>query len=89
MTPERDRELSVYASLAAFLAHYRALSAASSLSKEEDRTLGAMRKFLSAIAPEERAALDSKAGTPAARRHRERAEIHLRRELVARGALAG
>jgi hypothetical protein len=89
MTRKRDRELAAYASLGAFLAHYRALAAASSLSKEEERALGAMRKFLGAIAPEERAALDSDPGTPAARRHRERAEIHLRRELIARGALAG
>jgi hypothetical protein len=89
MTPERDREFTAYASLAAFMAHYRALAAARSLSKEEDRALAAMRAHLDTLAPEERAALDSGAGTPAARRHRERAELHLRRELIARGAIAG
>jgi hypothetical protein len=89
MTPERDREFTTYASLAAFLAHYRALAGASSRSTAEDRMLAAMRKYLDAIAPDERAALDSDPGTPAARRHRERAELHLRRELIARGAIAG
>jgi hypothetical protein len=89
MTPERDRQFAAYASLAAFLAHFRALAAASSRSAEEDRMLAAMRKYVDAIAPDERAALDSDAGTPAARRRRERAELHLRRELIARGAIAG
>jgi hypothetical protein len=89
MTPERDRKLAAYASLAAFLAHYHALASASSRTADEDRALAATRKHLDAIAPEERAALDSDAGTPAARRHRERAELHLRRELIARGAIAG
>jgi hypothetical protein len=89
MTPERDREIPVYASLAAFLAHYRALAAARSRSADEDRALAAMRKLLAAIAPEERAALDSLDDTPAARRHRERASLRLRCELIARGAIAG
>jgi hypothetical protein len=89
MTPARDREFTAYASLAAFLAHCHALAAASSRTADEDRALAAMRAHLDTLAPEERAALDSDAGTPAARRHRERAELHLRRELIARGAIAG
>jgi hypothetical protein len=89
MTPGRDREIPAYASLAAFLAHYRALAAAGSRSAEEDRVLAAMRKYLDAISAEERSALESDSAEPAARRHRERAEMHLRRELVARGAIAG
>jgi hypothetical protein len=89
MTPQRAREIPVYASLAAFLAHYRALAAAQTRSADEDRLLAAMRKHLEAIAPEERAALDSDADTPATRRHRQRAERNLRRQLIARGAIAG
>lgn len=89
MTPSRDRDLPAYASLAAFLAHYRALAAAPARSADEERTLDAMRRLLDAIPAEDRAALDSAGDTPAARRHRERAELHLRRELIARGALAG
>jgi hypothetical protein len=89
MTPERDRDFPAYASLAAFLAHYRALAAARSRSEQEDRVLAAMRKHLDTIPADERSALDSEADTPAARRHRERAETRLRRELIARGALAG
>jgi hypothetical protein len=89
MTPGCDREFTAYASLAAFLAHYRALAAARSRTADEDRMLAAMRKYLGTLAPEERAALDSHADTPAARRHRERACLHLRRELIARGAIAG
>ncbi len=88
MTPP-ERESPRYASLAAFLAHYRALSGADARSAEEDRILAAMHQYLDAIPAEERAALASTADSGPARRHRERAELHLRRALLAQGAIAG
>jgi hypothetical protein len=53
-----------------------------------------MDKLVAALRPEERAALvvanndDRAAGAGATRRHRERAELRLARELRARGLLA-
>ncbi len=78
-----------YSSLAAFLAHYRALKSGASLSPEEERLLAEMSATIATLAPEVRAALDSIEDTPASNRHRARAEFQLRRELAARGMLAG
>jgi hypothetical protein len=89
MTAAAQRDMPAYASLAAFLAHYRALSNASRRWPEDDRVLAALARELEVLSAQERAALDSASDTPAARRHRERAEFHLRRELLARGAIAG
>jgi hypothetical protein len=89
MTPTREPGLPAYGSLAAFMAHYRALCAAHSRTADEDRSLSAMRKFIGALPPDGHAALETDDASPAARRHRERAEMRLRRELIARGALAG
>jgi hypothetical protein len=75
-----------YSSLAAFLAHYRALKSAASHDPEDERLLAEMSATL---APEVRTALDSTEDTPAANRHRARAEFQLRRVLVASGMLAG
>jgi hypothetical protein len=78
-----------YSSLAAFLAHYRALQSAVSRTSGEDRRFAEMSAALGILSPEQRAALDSSAATPSARRNRERAELHLRRELVARAIVSG
>ena len=44
---------------------------------------------IATLSPEDRAALDSSAATDSARRNRERAELHLKRELAARAILSG
>ncbi len=103
-----------YASLTAFLAHWRALKHASAgalnvdelarrnqmdeLARrpemEELARRNEMDEIIALLRPEERAALeaasadDRSAGAGAARRHRERAELRLARELRARGLLA-
>ena len=93
-----------YASLTAFLAHWRALKHASAgalnvdelarrAEMEELARRNEMDEIIALLRPEERAALeaasadDRSAGAGAARRHRERAEVRLARELRARGLL--
>ena len=78
-----------YSSLAALLVHYRALKSAASHSPEEERLLAEMSAAIATLAPEVRAALDSTEDTPAANRHRARAETQLRRVLAASGMVAG
>jgi hypothetical protein len=78
-----------YSSLAAFLAHYRALATASSRTSDESRLFEELSAAVATLSPELRAALDSSDSTASARRIRERAELHLRRELVARGIVSG
>ncbi len=94
-----------YASLTAFLAHWRALKHASAGALNVDELArraemdelarrDEMDEIIALLRPEERAALeaasadDRSAGAGAARRHRERAEVRLARELRARGLLA-
>jgi len=77
-----------YSSLAAFLAHYRALSSGASRTADEDRLFAELSAAIAILSPELRAALDSSDSTASARRSRERAELHLRRELVARGIVS-
>jgi len=93
-----------YASLTAFLAHWRALKHASAGALNVDELArrnqmdelarrNEMDEIIALLRPEERAALeaasadDRSAGAGAARRHRERAEVRLARELRARGLL--
>ncbi len=78
-----------YSSLAAFLAHHHALESASSRTPDEDRLLAELSAAIATLSAEERTALDSSDATGPARRIRERAELHLRRELVARAIVAG
>jgi hypothetical protein len=78
-----------YSSLAAFLAHYRALKSAASLGPEDERLRAEMSAAIVTLAPEVRTALDSTEDTPAVNRHRTRAEFQLRRVLAARGMVAG
>jgi len=78
-----------YASLTAYLAHYLSLRGANSLSADERRMLDALRDPLSVLTPNELALLEQESTDSAARRHRNRAERKLHRELLARGAIAG
>jgi hypothetical protein len=80
-----------YSSVSAFLAHYETLrKLPASAQTEDDRNrLAAMELLLDLLRPEERDAVVSDSNDPAAVRHRERASLRLRRELMARGALDG
>jgi len=78
-----------YSSLAAFLAHYRALKSDTARSADDDQLLVEISKAMAALAPEAHAALDSPDDTSSARRHRARAELQLRREATARGIVTG
>jgi hypothetical protein len=84
-------KLDVYSSLAAFLAHWRALKGATAdaLAADDLARRTAMNQVISALRPEERAALEAANNDDGAtRRHRERAELRLARELRAGGVLA-
>jgi hypothetical protein len=78
-----------YSSLAAFLAHYRALATASSRTADENRLFEELSAAVATLSLELRAALDSSDSAASARRIRERAELQLCRELVARGIVSG
>jgi hypothetical protein len=82
-------KIHAYSSLAAFLAHYRALKKDGSRGSDDEQVFGEMSSAIATLSPEARAALDSTQDSAGARRHRERAELQLRRELGARGILAG
>jgi hypothetical protein len=89
-------KLETYSSLSAFLAHWRTLkhAIADTLAADELARGAEMDEIVAALRPEERAALeaanndDRSAAASATRRHRERAELRLARELRARGLLA-
>ena len=78
-----------YSSLAAFLAHYRALKSIPSRGPDDEEIFAEMLAAIATLAPEVRAALDSTEDNPAANRHRARAELQLRRVIAARGIVAG
>jgi len=78
-----------YSSLAAFLAHYRALKSDASRGADDQQLFAEMSAVIATLAPESRAAIDSIEDSANAKRHRDRAELELRRELVTRGILAG
>jgi hypothetical protein len=82
-------KIPAYSSLAAFLAHYRALKSDAALSADDEKLFAEMSAVIATLAPEARAALDSTEDSASPRRHRDRAELQLRRELGARGILAG
>jgi hypothetical protein len=82
-------KISAYSSLAAFLAHYHALKAVPSRSPDDEKLFAEMSLAIATLAPEARAALDSTDDTGSARRHRDRAQLQLRRELAARAIIAG
>jgi hypothetical protein len=78
-----------YSSLTAFLAHHRALASARTRSADDELLFTEMSAVLNTLPPDELSALTLIDDKPASRRHRERAELHLRRELIARGIIAG
>jgi hypothetical protein len=82
-------KLPAYSSLAAFLAHYHSLKSDSSRGADDEQLLFGMSAAIATLAPQDRAALDCAEDSARARRHRERAELRLRRELAARGIVAG
>jgi hypothetical protein len=82
-------KIPAYSSLAAFLAHYRVLKSDASRSADDDQLFAEMSAVIATLAPEARVALHSTEDNASARRHRERAEFQLRRELAARGIIAG
>ncbi len=78
-----------YSSLTAFLADYHALKSAPSRASSDESLFAEISAAIDALAPEAHAALDSTEKSARAKRHRKRAELQLRRELVARGIIAG
>ena len=78
-----------YSSLSTFLAHYHALRSDPSRGSDNEQLFAAMSAVIATLAPEARGALDSVEDSARAKRHRERAELQLRRELAARGIVAG
>ena len=82
-------KIPAYSSLAAFLAHYRALKSDAPRNPDDEKLFAEMSAVIATLAPEARAALDSTEDSARARRHRERAQLQLRRELVTRGIVAG
>jgi cytochrome c-type biogenesis protein CcmH/NrfG len=79
-----------YSSVAAFLAHLRALEKASPRTEDDERILALMRGALAELSSDEREALsDDSSASPRRRRHRERAELKLSSVLTTRGLLAG
>jgi hypothetical protein len=82
-------KIPAYSSLAAFLAHYRVLKSDAARSADDDQCFAEMSAMIATLAPDARASIDSTEDSASARRHRERAELQLRRELAARGIVAG
>jgi hypothetical protein len=82
-------KIPAYSSLAAFLAHYRALKSDASRSANDEQLFAEMSAAIATLAPEVRVALESTDDTAGARRHRARAELQLRRELAAGGIVTG
>jgi len=78
-----------YSSLAAFLAHYHALRSDPSRGADDEQLFAGMSAAIATLAPEARGALDATEDSARAKRHRQRAELQLRRELAARGIVAG
>ncbi|MGA9725128.1 MAG: hypothetical protein WBQ86_21920 [Candidatus Binatus sp.] len=75
--------------MAAFLAHYHALKSDGSRDADDEQLFAEMSAVVAKLPPETRAALDSTEDSASARRHRERAELQLRRVLAAAGIIAG
>ena len=87
-------KLHTYSSLAAFIAHYDLLRAAQAdsiaISNPDDATkLAAMERIIGDLNDDDRSALTATTASGDAGRRRARAELKLRRVLVARGLLAG
>jgi len=79
-----------YSSLAAYLAYWRALQreAQKNPAPPKSPVLEEMNRVVREILGEEALYLREELADPAARRHRDRAEARLRRELIARGTIS-
>ena len=87
-------KLHTYSSLAAFIAHYDLLRAAqtdsTAISNPDDAAaLAEMERIIGELSNADRSALTDTTASGDAGRRRGRAELKLRRVLVARGLLAG
>jgi hypothetical protein len=78
-----------YSSLAAFLAHYRALRDGASSEPPERELLAKMEDIVGGLHPADRAALLNDGNDPATMRRRQRAERSLRPLLAGQGILQG
>ena len=79
-----------YSSLAAYLAHWRALQRQRQMNPAPPKSpvLEEMNRVVREILGEDARYLREEPADSAARRHRDRAEANLRRELVARGTIS-
>jgi hypothetical protein len=82
-------KIPAYSSVTAFLAHYRALKSAASRSSHDEQLFAAVSAAIATLAPQARGALESVEDSARIKRHRDRDELQLRRELAARGIVAG
>lgn len=79
-----------YSSLAAYLAHWRALQREQqkNTAPPKSSVLEEMNRVVQEILGAESSYLQEESADSAARRHRDRAEARLRRELIARGTVS-
>jgi len=77
-----------YSSLAAYLAHWRALQREQQKSPATSPVLAEMNRVVQEVLGEEARYLKEEPADLAARRHRDRAEARLRRELMARATIS-
>jgi hypothetical protein len=82
--------MTAYSSLAAYLAHWRALQREQHKNPAAGKspTLEEMNRVVQEILGEQARYLKEEPADSAARRHRDRAEAALRRELIARGTIS-
>jgi hypothetical protein len=82
--------MTAYSSLAAYLAHWRALQREQRKNPAPAKSpvLEEMNRLVPGILGEEARYLQEEPADSAARRHRDRAEARLRRELIARGTIS-
>jgi hypothetical protein len=82
--------MTTYSSLAAYLAHWRALQREQQKNPASARSpvLEEMNRVVQEILGEQARNLKEEPTDSAARRHRDRAEARLRRELIARGTIS-
>ncbi len=78
-----------YASLEAYLAHWRALRRDCAAPADAASLLEEMNRTIREVLGPDAALLEDEPSGAAARRHRDRADTRRRRALLARGVLAG
>jgi hypothetical protein len=82
--------MTTYSSLAAYLAHWRALQREQqkNLAPARSPVLEEMNRVAQELLGEQARYLQEEPADSAARRHRDRAEARLRREMIARGIIS-